>query len=282
MDRLSCSNINDPEMRKECKKQVVLEEYERLSPDLLFEIIRQDGEEELNRSTKALVYSGIAAGIVISSSFLFKAVLMEHTSFVSWGNLIASLGYTVGFIIVILGRMQLFTENTITTVVPLFYERSMKKFIQVVRLWGIVLLSNLIGTCLAAAFLSNSLLVSADVAVQLHEIAVHVVHMVPMENIIRGIPAGILIAAVVWMMPMSRSFSFFMILFFTYFISLGDFAHIVVGSCEMAYAVFHGDAGLYQYFFTFLLPTGIGNIIGGTFVFTLLVYAQVSSELSNH
>ena len=165
---LSCSNINDPEMRKECKKQVVLEEYERLSPDLLFEIIRQDGEEELHRSTKALVYSGIAAGIVISSSFLFKAVLMEHTSFVSWGNLIASLGYTVGFIIVILGRMQLFTENTITTVVPLFYERSMKKFIQVVRLWGIVLLSNLIGTCLAAAFLSNSLLVSADVAVQLH------------------------------------------------------------------------------------------------------------------
>ena len=84
-----------------------------------------------------------------------------------------------------------------------------------------------------------------------------------MENIIRGIPAGILIAAVVWMMPMSRSFSFFMILFFTYFISLGDFAHIVVGSCEMAYAVFHVNRKLKErlYFIDPALQDEIRNAL---------------------
>ena len=76
-----------------------------------------------------------------------------------------------------------------------------------------------------------------------------------------------------------ENFSFFIIAFFTYFIALGDFTHIVVGSAEMFYAVLSDKASMYDYFFRFLLPTGLGNIIGGTGVFTLLIYAQINSEL---
>ncbi|WP_196592947.1 formate/nitrite transporter family protein [Pectinatus sottacetonis] len=267
------------QMQLSCQEQVVLEEHERLSPHLLFEIIRRDGDEELARPTKSLVYSGFAAGIVISFSFLFKAVLTMYLPHAPWSNLITSIGYTAGFIIVILGRMQLFTENTITTVIPLFKDFSGRKIVQILRLWGLVFLSNLLGTLLAALFLSSPAFISPELTASLHSIALHVVHMAPMQNIVQGIPAGILIAAIVWMMPMSQSFSFFLILFFTYFISLGGFAHVVVGSCELAYEVLHGGANLYDYFFRFLIPTGIGNIIGGTIVFTLLVYAQVSREL---
>ena len=142
-----------------------------------------------------------------------------------------------------------------------------------------VFLSNLIGTFLAALFLSNPLFISPDLTAALQGIAEHVVSMPPTENIVQGVPAGILIAAIVWMMPMSRSFSFFLILFFTYFISLGGFAHVVVGSGELVYAVINGSANFYDYFFRFLIPTGLGNILGGTFVFTILVYAQVKREL---
>ena len=95
------------------------------------------------------------------------------------------------------------------------------------------------------------------------------------ENIFRGIPAGMLIAAIVWMLPMSRGFSFFTILTFTYFIAIGGFAHVVVGSGEAAYAVLTGASTVSDYFFRFLIPTGLGNIIGGTGIFTLLVSAQV-------
>ena len=100
----------------------------------------------------------------------------------------------------------------------------------------------------------------------------------PVDNIMRGIPAGMLIAAIVWMMPMSRSFAFFIIFMFTYFISIGNFAHVVVGSCEAAYDVLMGGSTMFDYFFRFLLPTGLGNIIGGTGVFTLLVATQVKSD----
>lgn len=252
------------------QEQVIVNDHERLAPHLLFEIIRKDGEEELARPARALIFSGLAAGLVIAFSFLFKAVLTMYLPKAPWANLITSIGYTSGFIIVILGRMQLFTENTITTVIPFFSNRSWNKLGQILRLWSIVILANMVGTTLAALFLSNPYMVSPELTQSLHQIAGHAMSMNIMEDIIRGIPAGILIAAIVWMMPISRSFSFMMILFFTYFISLGDFTHVVVGSCEVAYEVIQGHASLYDYFFRFLLPTGFGNVMGGTFVFTLL------------
>ena len=101
----------------------------------------------------------------------------------------------------------------------------------------------------------------------------------PIENILRGIPAGIIIAALVWVSPQTKYFRFVTIIFFVYFIALGDFAHVVVGSCEMAYEVLNGDANFFEYFFRFLIPTGLGNVIGGTGIFTLLIYNQVKKEL---
>lgn len=260
-----------------CKAQVIVEEHERLSPHLLFEIIRRDGEDELNRTTRSLIFSALAAGITISFSFYFKAILTMYLNGAPWADMVTSFGYATGFLVVILGRMQLFTENTITTMIPFFHDTSFSKFFQVMKLWGVVFFFNLIGTAIAAFFLSNSYFVTTDVATSLHQIAMHVMAMEPAVNVIRGIPAGILIAAIVWMMPMSQGFSFFMILCFTYFISLGGFSHVVVGSCEAAYEVIHGNASLFDYFFRFLLPTGFGNVLGGTFVFTLMVRAQVTA-----
>ncbi|MDY3983077.1 MAG: formate/nitrite transporter family protein [Veillonellaceae bacterium] len=262
-----------------CEERVVVEEYERLSPHLIFEIIRRDGVEELLRPAKALIFSGIGAGILITFSFVCMAVLNALLPKESWAPIIAKFGYTAGFLLVILSRLQLFTENTITTVVPVFKPFKWTKLKPLGRLWGIVLISNLIGTTLSAFFLSAPGVMNAPFVVEMMHIAEHVAQFTAYENLIRGIPSGILIAAIVWMMPSSRSFSFFLIAFFTYFIALGDFTHIVVGSAEMCYAVIHGMASVGDYFFRFLIPTGIGNILGGTGVFTLLAYAQIEREL---
>lgn len=260
-------------------ERVIVEEHERLSPHLIFEIIRRDGLDELHRPTRSLIFSGIIAGIMISFSFFANAILAALLPETPWTNIIAKWGYTVGFIIVILGRMQLFTENTITTVVPVLKPFTWKTFFKCVRLWGIVLISNLIGTSLAALYLSSSVAINPKFIVALTEISNHVLHFSALENLIRGIPAGILIASLVWMIPSSRNFSIFLIGLITYFIALGDFTHVVVGSTELAYAVFNGNADLYHYFFRFLIPTGLGNILGGTGVFTVLVYAQIQEEL---
>ncbi|EPF6151823.1 formate/nitrite transporter family protein [Acinetobacter baumannii] len=261
------------------REKMAVEEHEKLSPRLVYEIIRRDGAEELDRPTAALIFSGIAAGLVISFSFVFKAIIASYIpTDAIWTDLITNFGYTIGFLIAILGHMQLFTENTITTVVSLFKPFTLDKLRAVGRLWGIVILCNIIGTALASLFFLTTDLFTPNIDKALDELAHHVASFSATQNLLKGVMSGLLIAALVWMLP-SVSNKFLVIFFMTYLIGLGDFTHVVVGSTEMSYLVWQGEASLGEYLFNFLIPTTIGNIIGGTGVFTLLIYGQVTEEL---
>lgn len=261
------------------REKMAVEEHEKLSPRLVYEIIRRDGAEELDRPTAALIFSGIAAGLVISFLFVFKAIIASYIpTDAIWTDLITNFGYTIGFLIAILGHMQLFTENTITTVVPLFKPFTLDKLRAVGRLWGIVILCNIIGTALASLFFLTTDLFTPNIDKALDELAHHVASFSATQNLLKGVMSGLLIAALVWMLP-SVSNKFLVIFFMTYLIGLGDFTHVVVGSTEMSYLVWQGEASLGEYLFNFLIPTTIGNIIGGTGVFTLLIYGQVTEEL---
>ncbi|HAV4461552.1 formate/nitrite transporter family protein [Acinetobacter baumannii] len=261
------------------REKMAVEEHEKLSSRLVYEIIRRDGAEELDRPTAALIFSGIAAGLVISFSFVFKAIIASYIpTDAIWTDLITNFGYTIGFLIAILGHMQLFTENTITTVVPLFKPFTLDKLRAVGRLWGIVILCNIIGTALASLFFLTTDLFTPNIDKALDELAHHVASFSAIQNLLKGVMSGLLIAALVWMLP-SVSNKFLVIFFMTYLIGLGDFTHVVVGSTEMSYLVWQGEASLGEYMFNFLIPTTIGNIIGGTGVFTLLIYGQVTEEL---
>ncbi|HEM6849739.1 TPA: formate/nitrite transporter family protein [Acinetobacter baumannii] len=261
------------------REKMAVEEHEKLSPRLVYEIIRRDGAEELDRPTAALIFSGIAAGLVISFSFVFKAIIASYIpTDAIWTDLITNFGYTIGFLIAILGHMQLFTENTITTVVPLFKPFTLDKLRAVGRLWGIVILCNIIGTALASLFFLTTDLFTPNIDKALDELAHHVASFSATQNLLKGVMSGLLIAALVWMLP-SVSNKFLVIFFMTYLIGLSDFTHVVVGSTEMSYLVWQGEASLGEYLFNFLIPTTIGNIIGGTGVFTLLIYGQVTEEL---
>ncbi|MGQ0767877.1 formate/nitrite transporter family protein [Acinetobacter baumannii] len=261
------------------REKMAVEEHEKLSPRLVYEIIRRDGAEELDRPTAALIFSGIAAGLVISFSFVFKAIIASYIpTDAIWTDLITNFGYTIGFLIAILGHMQLFTENTITTVVPLFKPFTLDKLRAVGRLWGIVFLCNIIGTALASLFFLTTDLFTPNIDKALDELAHHVASFSATQNLLKGVMSGLLIAALVWMLP-SVSNKFLVIFFMTYLIGLGDFTHVVVGSTEMSYLIWQGEASLGEYLFNFLIPTTIGNIIGGTGVFTLLIYGQVTEEL---
>lgn len=269
--------INESEQKEREEAEVV--EALRLAAWQIFEVIRRDGEEELVRPTSSLIWSGIAAGILISFSVLGEAFLVARLPDTDWATLIASLGYSAGFLIVIMGRMQLFTENTITTVLPLS-RKPKALFLPVVRLWGIVFGANMIGTTIAAAFIVFSGAFIPLYFDAIIEISTKVAELSAWEALIRGIPAGILIAAIVWMLPSaSGAGSFLIILFFTYLIALGEFTHVIAGSVEVIALVFNSNIGLGAAVFGSIVPTLIGNVIGGTVVFALLARYQVLEEV---
>ena len=113
------------------------DEEEQLNADVTYEVIRREGEGELRRSPSALAYSSLAAGLSMGFSFLAQGLLRSHLPDTEWAPLVSKLGYAVGFLIVILGSQQLFTENTLTAVVPTLAQRSGRLFARMARQQGI-------------------------------------------------------------------------------------------------------------------------------------------------
>lgn len=261
------------------KEREAVEDAASHSPLMLFESVRRNGEEELQRPVKALWFSGIAAGILIAFSVMGEAFLRAHLPDVAWAYIVENAGYTLGFLLVILGRMQLFTENTITTVVPVLVTRTLGSLGRTLRLWGIVLVANVIGAFLVAAFLVHAPVLSTEVAAAMTELSHHATGMPAAEGFARGIPAGVLIAALVWMLPSAKGGEIGLIFLFTWLIALGDFTHIVAGSVEMAYLAVLVEISASTAVFGFFLPVLAGNVIGGTAIFTLLAWGQIRPEV---
>ena len=265
-------------VEEEAEEQSV-EQATRLSSRLIYEVIRRDGEEELQRPTISLVWSGIAAGLLISFSLIGEAVFRSHIPEGGTRFLVENLGYAFGFVLVISGRMQLFTENTITTVLPLMSRFCRDCLMDTARLWLTVLLANLVGAFIAATFIAYSGSFSEDMLVAARELSVHAVSLGPGEAVARAVPAGVLIAALVWMMPTVPHNSFWVIVAFTWLIAAGDFAHVVAGSVEMAFLIVTGEISLLEGFGGFFLPVLVGNVIGGTAIFSMLAWGQVRREI---
>ncbi|MEL6644887.1 MAG: formate/nitrite transporter family protein [Pseudomonadota bacterium] len=251
----------------------------RLSPVHIYEVIRRDGEEELERPTASLIWSGVAAGIVISFSVLGEAIFRTYLPNAPASYLIENLGYSLGFLVVILGRMQLFTENTITTVLPVMHAGTGEVFLAMLRLWGIVLAANIVGAFIAGYFMTLPAAFGPEIRQAFNDLSQHAVGMGPWQSFVRGIPAGVLVASIVWMMPSAEGGGFFIILAFTWLIAAGDFTHIIAGSVEMAHLLWLGDLSATGAVFAFFLPVLAGNIIGGTAIFALLAWGQVRKEV---
>lgn len=102
----------------------------------IHEHIRQDGEKEMERDAMALLWSAIAAGLSMGASLLAKGIFHVQLAGVPGGFLLENLGYTFGFIIVIMARQQLFTENTVTAVLPVMQNPTLSNVGLLMRLWG--------------------------------------------------------------------------------------------------------------------------------------------------
>ena len=257
-------------------------EVERKRPPraaVLHEIIRSDGEQELKRSISALGWSSLAAGLSMGFSMLARGILHRYVGDSPGGFLIESLGYPLGFLLVILSRQQLFTENIMTAVLPVMTEPGLKNFRCFLRLWSVVLVGNLIGVTLFAFGLLH--LQQFDVATQKAFVDVGEVLMTnsPWQMFTKGILAGWLISMMVWMLAATERSRFIVILMTTYVIAIGGFTHIIVGSVEAMYLVFDGRLGFLECVTQFALPTLAGNIVGGSLIFALISHAQVRSDV---
>jgi formate-nitrite transporter family protein len=256
-----------------------VEEMSTPRTPVIYEVVRRQGDEELERPAVSLWWSGLAAGLSMSFSLLAQAALKTHLPDTPWRPLVTGLGYSVGFLMTILSRQQLFTESTITVVLPVLGHLKWHHFWRLIRLWSIVLVANLVGTFVAALFCNYSAALPHELLVGMHGIGRELLTLTWGDMFFRAISSGFLIAAMVWMIPTAENQQFVVITMMTWLISVGGFTHVVAGSMEAYLLVFAGDWAWWQLFADFLLPVLAGNIVGGTALFAVISYAQVMKEI---
>jgi formate/nitrite transporter FocA (FNT family) len=249
------------------------------SAKVVHEVIRLQGDEELDRPLASLIFSGFAAGVAISASILAEAFLHARLPVAPWAELATSLGYPVGFVIVIMGNLQLFTESTVTAVLPVATHPTMRNLVRLLRLWSAVFVANMVGTLFVAFLVSRQIIVSTEQLAAAVEVSGPILQHDAWTTFLVGMPAGFLIASVAWILPNARGSEFWVILTITYVIALGGFSHVVAGSGEAWLLWLTGHASLFDATCRLILPSLLGNIIGGTGLFTVLAHGQVRREI---
>jgi formate/nitrite transporter FocA (FNT family) len=247
---------------------------------VVFETIRREGAGELERTTPALAFSGLAAGLSMGFSLFAMGVLHAMLPDRPWRPLIESFGYSIGFVITILGRQQLFTENTLTPVLVLLEKFTFGTLLKVARLWGIVLTMNVVGAFLFAFLLSHAKVFPPEFDTAFKAVAEHAVSLNATQVFVRGIYAGWIIALMVWLLPAAETTALFIIVLLTYLVGLSQLSHVVAGTVEALYAVQIGSESWSDFVLKFFVPVFLGNCIGGVTFVALLNFGQVAGDAS--
>ncbi|MDB4881199.1 MAG: hypothetical protein JWL60_2645 [Gemmatimonadetes bacterium] len=252
-------------------------EAQSLDARTTYEVIRREGERELERTSGALFWSGLAAGLSMGFSFLGVAVLHAHLPEAGWRELVTNLGYSVGFLIVILGSQQLFTENTLMPVIPLLARPTRARLRTVLRLWAVVLLANILGALLFALAISQLDVVEPKVQRALSDVAARALEHDFARTLLRGVYAGWLIALMVWMLPAAGTAKPALIVVMTWLVGVAGFSHVVAGAAEAFHAAIGGEATWTKALAGFILPALLGNVAGGLTMVAALNHAQATT-----
>jgi formate/nitrite transporter FocA (FNT family) len=240
--------------------------------------VREEGEKELARPAASLAWSAFAAGLAINASLVAMALIEAALPEGPAKPLLVALGYPIGFVVVVLGRMQFFTESTVTAMLPFVHRPSRARALRTLRLWAIVLGANLVGTAFTTGALIHGGLVDAELAESIAQVSGHSLRHDLLHTFLAAIPAGFLVAGIAWLLPNGREQAFLVVFAITWLVGAAGFAHSVVGSAEAWALAWSGEIGWGDALFAKIAPAVAGNLVGGAGLFTLLAHGQVQGE----
>jgi formate/nitrite transporter FocA (FNT family) len=251
----------------------------RLSAVEIHENILAPGVEELKRSSGSLLWSSLASGLVIGFSFVggaYAASLVGEAG----KHAAAAAVYPLGFILVILSRSELFTENTLVPVVPFLERRDRHTFLALLRVWGLLLAGNLVGAAVFGWTLARTPMVEPALHSELARIATDATSGGFGQVLYAAVFAGWLIALLAWLLAATHhtGAQIALIWLCTSPISALHFRHSIAGSVEAFYRAASGSASWGEMLSGFVVPSVIGNAIGGVLLVALLNYGQVAAD----
>jgi formate/nitrite transporter FocA (FNT family) len=254
----------------------VQESATRLTAQEIFEGTLDNAREELSRSSTGLFFSGVAGGLTMGLTGLSVSIVTALLGTGPTPQVLAAVVYPIGFVSVIIGRAQLFTENTLYPVVLVLTDK--QHILQTLRLWSLVYAGNLVGSLGFAALAVWTTALRPAVRDALISLGVNSVSHPARTVFWSAVVAGWLLALVAWLVTASHwtTGQALVTWTLTFVLGLGHFAHCVASSGEIMSAVVSGAVGLSTYG-SWLVAATLGNIVGGVVMVSLLNYGQVET-----
>lgn len=249
-------------------------ETRRLTAAEILQAAMENARDELRRSGQKLAFSGVAGGLTMGLTGLGVASLRALLGPGASQQIAPYLLYPIGFVAVIIGRAQLFTENTLYPVVLVLDER--RHLLSTLRLWGIVYASNVVGALLFALLAAKTAALRPDILSQLVQLGQETSTGSFAHFFWSGVIGGWLIALVAWTVTASQWTigQLAIVYLLTFVVGVGRFAHCIAGSGEVLSGVVTGVVPASAYGIWLLAATA-GNICGGVIIVSLLNYGQV-------
>jgi formate/nitrite transporter FocA (FNT family) len=246
----------------------------RPSAEDIYKQVAINARQELKRSNTALAISGFGGGAFMGLSAMGTAIAVALIGDSAAAHMVTRMFYTLGFIVVIVGRSQLFTENTLYPVALVLAEK--KELWNTLRLWAVVLPANVAGAFAFAALVSWTPALNHSYVDSLSRLGATATAHPASAVFWSGVIGGWIIALAAWMVSGSHSItgSVAVIWLLTYIVGLGDFAHCIASSCEILVTVLTHHAP-WSAFPQWFVPAVLGNICGGVGLVTILEYGQV-------
>jgi formate/nitrite transporter FocA (FNT family) len=251
----------------------------RLSATQIHDNVLESAQTEMERSAASLFLSALAAGLVIGFSFLASA-FASHVAPEAYRTAAAAAAYPLGFIFVIMARSELFTENTLDPIIPLLERRNRETFFKLLRIWALLLVGNLIGALIFGWVLAQTPVVAPELRPALMTLAGEATAGGFGQVLYAAVFAGWLIALLSWLLAatLSTGAQILLIWLCTAPIAALHFRHSIAGSIEAFFRAATGDASWGSMLGSFVVPSVIGNAIGGVLLVALLNYGQVAPE----
>jgi len=248
---------------------------DRFSSDEIFQRIIAAADEEITSGSRELFFSALAAGFAITITFMLYVSLKASTG---GDPVVSALLYPLGFIYIIIGGYQLYTENTLPPV-ALTLER-LASLPALLRNWSVVLAGNFAGGALGATALAFGGVISPEAATVAADLGQTGVDTAWWSLFSKAAFAGLIVAGVVWVEYAARdTISRLAVVYIAFLaIPLGGLYHSVVSFTEMVYLVLHGDLAFGVGLVEFVLPVLLGNTIGGVVLVTVVNYFQTTGH----
>jgi formate/nitrite transporter FocA (FNT family) len=252
---------------------------DRLTAAEIYERVESNADDELVRSSSALAFSGLGAGIAMGLTGLGVASGLAILGEGQWARFVSSMLYPVGFIAVIVGRAQLFTENTLYPVVVAVDRRDRRTFVGMTRLWTIVFATNIVGAFVFALLAVKAGGLDPKIVDHLVKLGRDAGDHSWSHVFVSGIFGGWLVALVAWLVSAAqRTIGQIVIIWMlTFMLGVAHFSHCIASSGEILSSVLNGTTRPGAYF-AWLAAATLGNVVGGVFIVALLNYGQVRPD----